>query len=242
MYKNYIFDLYGTLIDIRTDEWDEEPWERFAGWLTEHGMSYTGKEVHRIYDEEVARLTAEPTEYRYREIDVLPAFDTICRRRRPDISPEEVWEAGETFRIITTHMIRLYPNSRRVLDELKKAGKKVYLLSNAQKVFTWQELKRTGITECFDDIFISSEEGCKKPDPAFFKKLTDRHNLKPEECIMIGNDSTTDIAGAAEAGMDAFYVRTEISPENDPVPGCRFVFEDGDIGHVLELIEGYKNV
>lgn len=32
MYKNYIFDLYGTLIDIRTDEWSEEPWEEFAAW------------------------------------------------------------------------------------------------------------------------------------------------------------------------------------------------------------------
>jgi putative hydrolase of the HAD superfamily len=54
---------------------------------------------------------------------------------------------------------------------------------------------------------------------------------------MIGNDSTTDIAGATALGMDGFYVRTEISPENDPTPDCRFVFEDGDIGHVLELIK-----
>ena len=173
MYKNYIFDLYGTLIDIRTDEWSEEPWEEFAAWLTGNGMPYTGSEVKALYDNEVNRL--------------------------------------------------------------KKAGKKVYLLSNAQRVFTWQELVKTGIVDDFDDIFISSDEGCKKPDPEFYKKLINKHNLDITECIMIGNDSTSDIAGAKAVGMDALYVRTAISPENDPVPDCRYVFEDGDIGHVLDI-------
>lgn len=237
MYKNYIFDLYGTLIDIRTDEWSDEPWERFAEWLTENGMPYSGSEVRELYDSEVKKLEAAPTEFKCREIDIIPVFKTICRKHKPDISDEEVWKAGEQFRIITTKMIRLYPNSKKVLTELKKAGKKVYLLSNAQRVFTWQELEKTGIIDDFDDIFISSDAGCKKPDPAFYRMLIEKHNLKIEESVMIGNDSTSDIAGADSVGMDAFYVKTEISPENDPIPDCKFAFADGDIGHVLELIK-----
>ena len=134
-------------------------------------------------------------------------------------------------------MIKLYPNTLKVLKALKDAGKKVYLLSNAQRVFTWQELTGTGIVDYFDDIFISSDEGCKKPDVAFYKKLIDKHGLNITESVMIGNDSTTDISGASKLGMDAFYVRTAISPENDPTPDCKYVFEDGDIGHVVELIK-----
>lgn len=42
---------------------------------------------------------------------------------------------------------------------------------------------------------------------------------------MIGNDSTSDIAGAKAVGMDALYVRTAISPENDPVPDCKYVLK-----------------
>ena len=237
MYKNYIFDLYGTLIDIRTDEWGDEPWEEFAEWLSAQGMPYTGKSVHEIYDREVKRLATLPTEYQCPEIDIIPVFETICRKYKPDITGEEVWKVGEQFRIITTKMIRLYPNSKKVLTELKKAGKKVYLLSNAQRVFTWQELEKTGIIDDFDDIFISSDAGCKKPDPAFYRMLIEKHNLKIEESVMIGNDSTSDIAGADSVGMDAFYVKTEISPENDLIPDCKFAFADGDIGHVLELIK-----
>ena len=235
MYKNYIFDLYGTLIDIRTDEWSEEPWEEFAAWLTGNGMPYTGSEVKALYDNEVNRLTSVKTEYTSPEIDIIPVFEAICRKHRPDITDEEVWKVGEQFRISTTKMIKLYPNTKKVLTGLKKAGKKVYLLSNAQRVFTWQELVKTGIVDDFDDIFISSDEGCKKPDPEFYKKLINKHNLDIAECIMIGNDSTSDIAGANAVGMDALYVRTAISPENDPVPDCKYVFEDGDIGHVLDI-------
>lgn len=237
MYKNYIFDLYGTLIDIRTDEWGEEPWEQYAEWLTENGMPYTGKEVHNLYDSEVKRLEAEPTTYKNREIDIIPVFETICRKYKPEMTDEEIYKAAEKFRITTTNFVRLYPNSKRVLTELRKAGKKVYLLSNAQRSFTWQELEKTGIVDDFDDIFISSDAGCKKPDPAFYKMLIDKHNLKIEECVMIGNDSTCDIAGADAVGMDSFYVKTEISPENDPIPNCKFAFADGEIGHVLELIK-----
>lgn len=237
MYRNYIFDLYGTLIDIRTDEQSKEVWNEFAEWLSKRGMKYTGSEVHKLYNAEVRLLEAAPSSYKFREIDILPVFDTICRNKKPSVTDEEVWEAGETFRRISTKMLQLYPNTLKVLDGLKAAGKKIYLLSNAQRVFTWQELEKTGLISYFDDIFISSDNGCKKPDTAFYKNLIKKHKLDVAECVMIGNDSTSDIAGAKEMGMDAFYVRTEISPENDPVPDCKYVFEDGDIGHVLELIK-----
>ena len=237
MYKNYIFDLYGTLIDIRTDEWSDKVWDEYAQWLTERGMKYTGAEVHTLYDTMVKKLESEPTNFKVREIDILPVFEEICRRKKPNATNEEIWAAGENFRIISTRLIQLYPNTKKVLESLKAAGKNVYLLSNAQRVFTWQELEGTGIKGYFDDIFISSDHGCKKPDIEFYKALIAKHNLKVEESVMIGNDSTTDIAGATALGMDGLYVKTAISPENDPLPDCKYAFSDGDIGHVMDIIK-----
>lgn len=237
MYRNYIFDLYGTLIDIRTDEWSKDVWDEFAGWLSKRGMKYTGREVQKLYKAEASLLEAVPSSYTHKEIDILPVFDKICRNKKPSVTEDEVWEAGENFRKITTRMIQLYPNTLSVLEGLKKAGKKIYLLSNAQRVFTWRELDKMGLIPYFDDIFISSDNGCKKPDKVFYNNLIKKHKLNISESVMIGNDSTSDIAGAKAVGMDAFYVRTDISPENDPVPDCKYVFEDGDIGHVLELIK-----
>ena len=76
-----------------------------------------------------------------------------------------------------------------MLMELKKQGKKVYLLSNAQRIFTEYEMHTLGIASYFDDILISSEYGVKKPDIRFFETLIEKHRIDVTKSIMIGNDA-----------------------------------------------------
>ena len=70
-----------------------------------------------------------------------------------------------------------------------------------------------GIAKYFDDIFISSACGVKKPDSRFFQLLIDKYNLDITKSIMIGNDSISDIAGAKSVGLDTFYIHSNISPK-----------------------------
>ncbi len=48
MYKNYIFDLYGTLIDINTDEWSAKLWKSLQILYAYHGAEYTPQEIRRL--------------------------------------------------------------------------------------------------------------------------------------------------------------------------------------------------
>ena len=41
MYQNYIFDLYGTLVDIRTDEWQAQLWKKLQLLYNYHGAGYS---------------------------------------------------------------------------------------------------------------------------------------------------------------------------------------------------------
>ena len=44
-----------------------------------------------------------------------------------------------------------------------------------------------------------------KPNPAYYQDILNKLDLKPEECLMVGNDVTED--GAAKAlGMDVFFL------------------------------------
>ena len=54
MYKNYIFDLYGTLIDINTDEWCDDLWKKMAILYGYKGTHYTYDELNSEYDRLVA--------------------------------------------------------------------------------------------------------------------------------------------------------------------------------------------
>lgn len=50
MYNNYIFDLYGTLIDINTDEWNDDLWKKIAILYAYKGAHYTYDELNEEYD------------------------------------------------------------------------------------------------------------------------------------------------------------------------------------------------
>ena len=143
MYQNYIFDLYGTLVDIHTNE----------------KKAYLWKELS------------------------------------------------------------LFPGVPEMLQRLKDAGKKVFLLSNAQALFTAPEISLLGLTKYFDGILLSSDAGVKKPDSAFYEMLLKQYHLNPSECLMTGNDDIADCHGAASAGIASRYVATRQSPKiNDPLP------------------------
>lgn len=86
----------------------------------------------------------------------------------------------------------------------------MYLLSNAQRIFTAYEMNVLGITKYFDDILISSII-TRKPDKRFFHILLERHKLDVSHSLYIGNDSRCDVGGAKGVGMPVFYVNSNIS-------------------------------
>ena len=133
---------------------------------------------------------------------------------------------GQFFRVMSTEYIKLYPGTKEMLKELKKAGKNVYLLSNAQRIFTAYEMRRLDIFDLFDDVFISSDYNTKKPDIRFYKELINKHDIDVSKSLFIGNDSTTDIKGAKECRMDAFYVKSNISPKDDMAHDADYIIDN----------------
>ncbi len=128
--------------------------------------------------------------------------------------------------MLATDYVRLYPGTREMLMHLKTLGKNIYLLSNAQRIFTAYEMKDLGISSYFDDILISSDYRTRKPDEQFFKILVQRHLLDSAQCLFVGNDSKCDIAGAQNARMDTFYVKSNISPENDEAEDANYIVNE----------------
>ncbi len=214
MYKNYIFDLYGTLVDIHTDEEKQEVWEKLSLFYGYYGALYSPKELKSEYKHLAdCKESAGDSHEAYPEIQIEEVFRALFIAKGIQPGDSLVLHAGQFFRVLTTEYLRLYDGVKGMMKALRRQGKKIYLLSNAQRIFTEYELCMLDIAKYFDGILISSDYGVKKPDPRFFKALLEKYNLNPRECIMIGNDEKSDIAGAAKAGMDSFYIHSNISPE-----------------------------
>lgn len=221
-YRNYIFDLYGTLVDIHTDEEKNALWKHISLFMGYQGARYDAAELQEAYKELISRLEKEAGQSggaryaheAYPEIPLEKVFRELYARKGVQADETLVLLTGQMFRALSTDYIRLYAHGRELLAALREAGRGVYLLSNAQRMFTEYELKYLGIYDLFDGILISSEEGCRKPDGRFFALLGERYHLKPQECLMIGNDLATDIAGAHSYGMDSLYIHSAISPKS----------------------------
>lgn len=218
MIQNYIFDLYGTLVDIRTDEAIPSLWRRMALFLSLQGAAYTSNELHQAYLDTITEQIDLCAFQRpnipkaHIEPDILHVFERLYKRKGISVSTQTVEDATVLFRTLSLRHIRPYPHALKVLNTLRARGKGVYLLSNAQAAFTVPELNILGLTEQFDGIVLSSEVGVKKPDKAIFQQLFIKYGLRPEACLMIGNNAAADIQGAASAGMESRYIHTGISP------------------------------
>lgn len=258
MYQNCIFDLYGTLVDIHTREDSPSVWEKLALFYGYHDALYTPGELQEAYgrlvqsqeeilardivaynrrrrEEKAAARNAESHEG-YPEIQIETVFEGLYREKGVEPDKQLTIHTGQMFRALTTEYICLYPGVKDMLERLRKSGKGVYLLSNAQKIFTEYELHMLEIVQYFDGIMISSEYGVKKPDIRFFEILLDTYCLDPRESIMIGNDALCDIEGAKQAGMDTCYIHSNISPPGDSNVNATYVQMKMDMEKVCRML------
>ena len=239
MYKNYIFDLYGTLIDINTNEWNANLWKKMQEFYAFHGAVYKTvdlkREYFRICEEEEKKMSDK---YDYPEIKVQNVFMKLFQNKGIDIDMNTCIVAGQFFRIISTKYIRLYDGVVEMLELLKKNNKKKYLLSNAQQIISEYEMKYLDIYKYFDGIVFSSDEECRKPSKTFYNIVLNRYNLKKEESVMIGNDWISDIEGAKKAGLDSVYLHTNISPRETIIENvqAKYIIKDGNIESIRKII------
>ena len=236
MYHSYIFDLYGTLIDIETDEEKTEVWERLALHFGYQGMQVTGVQLqNRFLEERDRQLEKAAAKCQFPDFVMEDVFRSIAHQWGK--TPGEAWlqETVRWLRTLSMIHISLYDGVLEILQSLRDRGKKVFLLSNGQKTFIEAELTMLGIIDLFDGIAISSEAGVSKPDPLFYRYLSDTYGADLSGALMIGNDPRTDIAGARSIGMDSCYIHTASSPDNMEVRST-FQIWDGD----LRQIPGWK--
>lgn len=234
--ENVVFDLYGTLVDIRTDEHGKGCWEKTAEIFRENGAEYLPKELEKRYFEVVSELEHETNidlKEVYPEIDILRAFRILYREKGASADGELAEKTAVGFRRASTKFIRLYPNVVRLLSRLSEDGARVILLSNAQAAFTRPELRRLGLDGLFDKIFLSSDFGIKKPDLRFFGAAL--KDLNPQRTVMVGNDMTCDIEPAKKLGLSTVYVRSKISPKGDN-PSADMIIRSGEIMRVREWV------
>lgn len=205
-YKVIIFDADHTLIDYLEDEKavlrellptlgiepteeivcdcddiSNETWEN-AG-LNNVNDPYIQEHYHRLYVEHTEDL-----------------FRALFLRYPSSADPKE---AGLRFMRMMQRPSILCESAEEVLKALK--GKyTLCVATNATSAL--QRARIRPIEQYLDGVYISEEVGFIKPLSPFFLKILQDLGVKREDCLMVGDSLSSDVAGANNVGMDSCWL------------------------------------
>lgn len=239
MYRNVLFDLYGTLVDIHTDEKKRYLWQKMSDFFRAYGAYYTPTALRQAYLHYVTQLESQ-LEGPYPEIQIELVFLQLYLDKGIHADPALIQSTGTVFRTISRSRLKLYPDVLDLLNGLKERHIGIYLLSNAQHLFTDPEMQMTGLLPFFDGVFYSSDIGCKKPDPTFMELLLSTYGLDKKECVMIGNEAASDVAVAEACGMDSIYLHTNLSPQGESAPAATWQLSGDAHLEILSILDQAK--
>jgi len=211
--KAIFFDLYGTLIDIRTDEQDPWVYAILSRYLQYHLVQVRAEELKEVYFGEIEQQFRKSREV-YPEVDVYKIFSIIMNKYGNRWYPKNVIvDSAMLFRSLTIRQFGLFPHLFEILTEVE-AQYKIAIISDAQWVFAEPEVEILGLDRFFQHKILSSHYGYKKPDVRLFQTAMKKLRVKPDESLYIGDNLRKDLVGAKKAGMRFIYFGQEIQEYN----------------------------
>jgi putative hydrolase of the HAD superfamily len=115
-------------------------------------------------------------------------------------------EMREFFKNIH-QMVWEYDYSEQWVLEFKKAGYRVYILSNYGKTTFAYAKEHFKFLRHVDGMVISSDVHYVKPEPEIYRILLDKYQLVPEECVFM-DDRADNAETAASFGIHAVQFKT----------------------------------
>jgi putative hydrolase of the HAD superfamily len=100
---------------------------------------------------------------------------------------------------------RLDATTRDTLDELRRRGMKLGVVTNGPSAMQRHKLALLGLEHAFDAVVVSGEEGVRKPDEEIFRRALARCGVAAHEAVFVGDHPVADIEGAHRAGLHAVW-------------------------------------
>lgn len=100
------------------------------------------------------------------------------------------------------------PLAAEAVRAIRASGRRVALATNPifPAVATESRVRWAGLEpEEFQLLTTYENSHFCKPSPGYYREVADRLGVRPEECLMVGNDMTEDLA-AAELGMGVYFI------------------------------------
>jgi len=189
MFDAYIFDLDGTLIDIKDITWfrriQRRVYEEFDVFLPEDDDLYLA-----------LKLPNKDSNKYLKEIGIENPREYWARLEEEDYRERE--------RLLDSGFLAPYPD----IGALARLEGWIGLVSNTPKSIAELELKRAGILHLFRETFATQyNEKHSKPHPHGILEVLEKMDVPPDNAIMVGDSELDVMAGTAAGTHTAHLIR-----------------------------------
>lgn len=227
MIKGVVFDLDHTLFDRYGTLTECAPlyYEKFKDYLA------PGLEIEDV----VTTLIYADKEYIYmgehkRVCQYLNESGFFAKPMEPDLYVEIIFEGFRQWAVPL-------PFTYTVLEEIKKAGYKVGLITNGRENVQQPKIDMLGIKSYFDEIIICSTPELRKPNALAFEIMSEKLGIPASELVYVGDNPKNDVDASRNAGYIPIWVNTCGKWQFDDIKRA-----DYEIDTVADLFEILNNL
>lgn len=226
-HSTIIFDLFGTLVDIVSEQenaivrkkvasvlsvppgdfnklWSDSLYERSVGIFqtVRENIEHIGKTLNTTFDESQLSRAAELR------------YDFIRRAMTP---------RADALQVITA---------------LKKQGRKIGLISNCTPDVPriWEE---SPLAPMFDASIFSCLACIEKPDSRIYRLALGQLSTDPAECLYL-DDNLEPLNGAVQLGMTGILIRSKDDPGRDSYPDSQDDWTGPVVSSLTEVLQLVK--
>jgi putative hydrolase of the HAD superfamily len=220
--KAVVFDLDDTLISAyrRPDlvwrdvcqafrhELGELAPDRVARALTDAGQAFWGDPVRH------ALGRADPL--RARRTIAAAAFSALRRDGVRVPAPDVAERLADAFSVRRDDQMHREAGALALLTDLQKAGYRLALLTNGDRLLQRAKIERFGLAPRFHHVQIEGEAGIGKPEPGAFSRVFAALGVGAAEVCVVGDSVEWDIRPAKALGC--YTIRYDPEPGGDITP------------------------
>ena len=209
--KSIVFDLIGTLIHIKPKK------DLMVQSLKErvYNEGVAGQNFDMIY-QKIFEKHQRTRVSELKEIDNCTLISQVL-----DEMGAHHFKQSITLRCVSAYFkpyldsIMILKGTREVLKNLSIKYSLGIITNFTCSNIVRRALKKTRISDYFNHVIISCEEGWRKPHPAIFNAYLKKTKLEADEIALVGDDPIRDIQGARNIGMKTILIKTGITPTED---------------------------
>jgi len=214
MAKVLLFDLDGTLLPMNTDEFVQGYLKVLAKEVSPHiDPEFFIKALWKATQDMIENKDPEKTNEEVFE----QSFIALTGVDRDSFWPLFDQFYKETFPSLS-YLSKKDPLAQKIVEEALEQGYQIGIATNPvfPRAAIEHRMNWAGILDMpFEVVTVYEECSFTKPHKEYYQMISEKIGVKPEECIMIGNDVQEDLA-ASRIGMKTFLVEGYVIDRGEP--------------------------